>query len=336
MASPTPVTGQSPTVGGPATGTRRLRHLRWAVWSLAILVLVTAGVTGGAARPASAYRPGPLPIATGDRATVYYSYGYALLQAVRLHLPELSPYLIVTPSSTRNLELVTQGKAALGFATADTINSLTGTERASLATLARLYDDYLHLVVRRNSGFKELGDLRGRRISVGVAESGTERVAIQLLHAAGIRKVDVKLSNLGVDASADALRYGEIDAFFFFGGVPTGHLEELNLVRPIRLIDLTDWVREARSSFHSQLSIPASTYEGVDPITTLGVPTYLVVSRRMDPDLAYGITAMLFEHRDTMADVHPVVSRLDRRAAINTYPLRLHPGAVRYYQDTHI
>lgn len=306
--------------------------------ALAVLLLVaTLSVTGARATPpATGYPTGPLPIATGDRDAVYHAYGYAVLAAVRGHLPELTPYLRVTSSPTTNLELVSRGEVALGFASADAINNITPAAQGSLATLARLYDDYLHLVVRRDSGVEDLRDLPGRRISVGVAGSGTEQVALRLLRAAGVSRRVVTLRHTGVDASVDALKDGQIDGFFFFGGVPTQDVEVLNLVMPIRLIDFADWVPQARSTFHSQLSIPASAYDRAGSVTTLGVPTYLVVSRQMDPDLAYALTAMLFEQRDSMAEVHPVISRLDRRAAINTYPLRLHEGAVRYYRDTHI
>lgn len=310
---------------------------RTAAALVVLLLLTTLSVTGARATPpAPAYPAGTLPIATGDREAVYHAYGYALLITVRTHLPELSPYLRVTSSPTQNLELVSRGQVALGFASADAINTVAPKTRGSLATLARLYDDYLHLVVRRDSGVEDLRGLRGRRISVGMKGSGTERVALRLLRAAGVPRTALTLRHTGVDASVDALSNGQIDGFFFFGGVPTQDVAVLNLVLSIRLIDFGDWVPEARSTFHSQLSIPASAYDGVDSVTTLGVPTYLVVSRRMDPELAYALTAMLFEQRDSMAEVHPVVGRLDRRAAINTYPLRLHEGAVRYYRDTHI
>ncbi|MGH3659748.1 MAG: hypothetical protein ACRDUA_24145, partial [Micromonosporaceae bacterium] len=63
----------------------------------ALLVVATVSLSGGVARPPGpAYPPGPLPIATGDRTTVYYSYGLALLNGAGNALPELDPYLTVT------------------------------------------------------------------------------------------------------------------------------------------------------------------------------------------------------------------------------------------------
>jgi TRAP transporter TAXI family solute receptor len=257
---------------------------------------------------------------------------------VRLQMPGLRPYLIVTDSTQRNLELIERGKASMAFASADTIASLPSGETSQLTTLGRLYDDYLHLVVRPDSGIGTLSDLRGKRVSIGIEGSSTQRTVKGLLSTADISTDDLRtVRTLGVDASADALARHDIDAFFFFGGVPTRRLDPL---KPFRLVDLAEWVPELRAGygdFYSEQVIPPSAYgSGTSPVTTVGVPTYLVVPKSMDPDLAYALTAMLFDHRDAMASVHPAVERLDRRAAINTLPLKLHKGAVAYYRDTKI
>jgi len=306
-----------------------------------LLVLVMAAISGGAARPPGpAYPPGTLALATGDEGTVYYSYGYAMMEVVRQQMPGLQPYLIVTDSTQRNLELVEDGKASVAFASADTIASLPSGETTQLTTLGRLYDDYLHLVVRRDSGIRTLSDLRGKRVSIGMNGSSTQRTVNRLLSplVADIPLEDLRsVRTLGVDASADALSSHDIDAFFFFGGVPTRRLDPL---KPFGLVDLADWVPKLRGGygdFYSEQFIPPSAYgPGMGPVTTVGVPTYLVVPKSMDPDLAYALTAMLFDNRDAMAKVHPAVERLDRRAAINTLPLRLHPGAASYFQDTKV
>ncbi len=306
-----------------------------------LLVLVMAAISGAAARPPGpAYPPGALTLATGDEGTVYYSYGYAMMEVVRQQMPGLQPYLIVTDSTQRNLELVEDGKASVAFASADTIASLPSGETTQLTTLGRLYDDYLHLVVRRDSGIRTLSDLRGKRVSIGMNGSSTQRTVNRLLSplVADIPLEDLRsVRTLGVDASADALSSHDIDAFFFFGGVPTSRLDPL---KPFGLVDLADWVPKLRGGyghFYSEQFIPPSAYgPGMGPVTTVGVPTYLVVPKSMDPDLAYALTAMLFDNRDAMAKVHPAVERLDRRAAINTLPLRLHPGAASYFQDTKV
>jgi TRAP-type uncharacterized transport system substrate-binding protein len=63
------------------------------------------------------------------------------------------------------------------------------------------------------------------------------------------------------------------------------------------------------------------------------VSNYLVVAASFDTQLAYLLTRLLFARRDMLASAHPEARRLDRGAAIDTYPLPLHPGATRYYRE---
>jgi TRAP-type uncharacterized transport system substrate-binding protein len=69
------------------------------------------------------------------------------------------------------------------------------------------------------------------------------------------------------------------------------------------------------------------------PVRTIGIPNYLVVSERMPEATAYALTRAIFEERADLAERHPVAARLNVREAINTYPLRLHPGAARWYRE---
>ncbi|MGH3736541.1 MAG: TAXI family TRAP transporter solute-binding subunit, partial [Micromonosporaceae bacterium] len=310
--------------------------------ALVLLLLAGATLTGASASPPGpAYPGGPLPIATGERDGVYYQYGLALRDAIKQTMPALDPYLTVSSSSRRNLELAADGTVQLAFAGADAVASLPSHDTGRLATLARLYDNYLHLVVRRGEtpAVRSMTDLRGKRISIGPEGTGTARTAIQLLRVAELEDA-VTIQRLGFHDSATALREGTIDAFFFFGGLPTLPIETLNLVQPIQLIDLGEWIDglSGHGDFYTQLTIPASTYgPGIDAVTTVGLPNYLVVPKRMDPDLAYALTDLLFAQREQMAIAHAVVSRLDRRAAIATpRPMRLHPGALAYYRETQV
>ena len=83
-------------------------------------------------------------------------------------------------------------------------------------------------------------------------------------------------------------------------------------------------------------TIPVSAYGLPTPTSTVGVANYLVVAKAMDERVAYHAVRAMFEHRDQLAAAHPAGSRLDRSAAINTLPLPLHPGAVRYYREAKV
>src|SRR3954451_20350980 len=102
---------------------------------------------------------GRLRIATGPRGGVYYRLGEGLAEAAAQEYPGLRPAVLVTAASATNVTLVDAGQAEVGFTQADV---LIGTGLVKPLALARLHEDYLHLVVRADGGLRSLSDLRGR------------------------------------------------------------------------------------------------------------------------------------------------------------------------------
>lgn len=308
--------------------------MRWITAFVAAGVLaVVAGCGGPAARP---WR---LVIATGGREGVYYAYGQGLAAAARERLPGARPQVISTAASVENLRLVGEGRADAAFTLADSAAlAYEGrppfTRREPVVALARLYENYTHLVVPADGPIRRLADVQGRVVSLGAAGSGTELIATRLLTVAGVDGVRVR--RLQVGDAADALSGGRIDAFFFSGGLPTGAIAELARTTPIRLIDLSAYVEPLKRrfrAFYEERSILASTYGLAEQVRTIGVPNYLVVNASMADERAYRLTRLLFTRRDELAAAHPEALHLNRRSAVSTYPLPLHPGAMRYYRE---
>jgi TRAP transporter TAXI family solute receptor len=200
-----------------------------------------------------------------------------------------------------------------------------------------VYDDYLHLVVPAGSPIRTPAQLRGRRVSVGQAGSGTEIIANRVLGLLGlVPERDLTPAHLGIDASVAALDHDRIDAFFWSGGLPTTGVAALAAAMPIRLVPLGDLVPAMRrdSPTYRAAAVPAGTYRGVPGVLTLAVPNYLVTRADADPGLIYQLTRLLFRSRERIVGEIPLAGVLDFRAAIETSPVLLHPGALRYYRDT--
>jgi TRAP transporter TAXI family solute receptor len=299
----------------------------------------TVAWTAAGCQPAPAPKRRELRIATGGQGGVYYVYGQGIAEAVRRDLPELTATVLPTGASVENLRMVAAGTAELGFALADSAAAaVTGQPPfgAALAVtaLARLYENYLHVVALDGGPVQRLADLAGRTASLGAPGSGTELIAGRVLATAGVRPAaDLRL---GVDDSARALLDGRLDAFFFSGGLPTAAISTLARAVPIRLLDVGDLVTGLRRGYgelYAERTIPASTYGLDGPVGTVGVANYLVVAALFDADVAYRLTRLLFDRRELLAAAHPEARRLDRWAAIGTYPVPLHPGAIRYYRE---
>jgi uncharacterized protein len=320
----------------PASSVMTRRTVLGAMW-------VTGLAVAAGCRSDPTYPAMPLRIATGGQGGVYFAYGNGIAEVVRRRLPRLSPDVLVTAASIENLRLVAAGDAEAGFTLADSAALAHAgqppfTSELPVAALARLYDNYLHVVVRSDLRLDTVADLRDRPVSVGASGSGTELIADRLLTAAGLTvDRDLRASRFGVDASAAALAARELDAFFFSGGIPTQAIDKLARTMSIRLLDVGGFVPALRGRYgevYAERTIPASAYMLGAPVTTVGVPNYLVVSAGMREPLAYDLIRVMFAGREELAQAHPEGRRLDRGSAINTFPLELHPGAARYYRET--
>ncbi|MBB1261848.1 TAXI family TRAP transporter solute-binding subunit [Streptomyces alkaliterrae] len=311
---------------------------------LAVAVALTMVLLTGCAGSDEPPRPaGEISVATGNRGGVYAAYGAGYAELVERRLPGVTAPVLYTGGSVDNLRRVAAGEAEVAFtladSAADAVEGLAPFSRpVPVVALAALYDNYVQLVVPSDSPVRNVTDLRGRRVSLGAVDSGTAVIAERILGVAGLSPdSDVAAERLDVRDSASALADGRIDAFFWSGGLPTAAITELRRTTPVRLVDLGDVVGALARSYgelYTETTVPAVVYGARSAVTTVSVPNFLVVRSDMPDAEAYWLTRLLFEGQRELIRAHPEARRLDRRTAIATYPLDLHPGAERWYRES--
>ena len=288
-----------------------------------------------------------LSIATGGTGGVFYPYGGGIAKVISENLSNVEATAEVTAASVDNLKFLKQGTSDLAFTMADTAQDAAqgkdvfadfGTVPAR--TLAMLYSSYVHLVTHTGSGIERVADLRGRLVSIGSPGSGTAILAARILEAAGLDpQRDLRTQALGVAQSADALKDGKVDAFFWNGGLPTAAVVELVNTPGItaRFISTEEMLPRLQQTYGESLYyralIPKGTYENDADIPVVAVANLLVVSETMPEDLAHDITRLLFEKQDQLAAIHPQARELSLNSALTGSPVPFHPGAIRYYRE---
>ncbi|MEU2240309.1 TAXI family TRAP transporter solute-binding subunit [Streptomyces sp. NPDC018338] len=289
---------------------------------------------------------GSVTFSTGVPTGVYQRYGKLLKEALAEDLPEVSIELTDSEGSQQNLARVASGKADFTIATADAVAQYQRERKPGFERLrgcARLYDDYVQLVVRKGSSLRKVRDLRGLRVGVGQPGSGVRLIADRVLAAAGLAPVrDVEAVSAGINTMPGRLETGDLDAFFWSGGLPTEAVQKLSDRFEVRLIpldatlvdrlhDVGDSTRHYRSAV-----IPADAYAKAQDgqrVDTLAVANLLVTTAEADPDLVEGFTRTVIRSRDVIgSQVHPA-QLVDLRTAVYTEPLPLHEGARRYYRS---
>ena len=286
-----------------------------------------------------------LSIATGGTGGVYYPMGGGLAEIINTHIEGYSATAEVTGASVENMGLIATGDADVAIALADTVaQAYSGTGRFEgqqlpmVRSLASLYANMVHIVALESSGITTLEDLRGMRVSIGAPGSGTEVNTAAILEANGITYDDIEEQRLNFNETADALANGDIDAGFWSVGAPTSSILNLATTQDIVIIALTEDQLAASMGADETFAITTlegGTYTGVDEdISVLGIPNVLTVSSEMSDDLAYAITSAMFENIAELQAVHPAANQTTVEFTLNATPVPLHPGAIRYYEET--
>ncbi|WP_083001342.1 TAXI family TRAP transporter solute-binding subunit [Halomonas sp. GT] len=293
------------------------------------------------ALPASAQQ---LSIATGGTGGVYYPIGGGFAEMINNHIEGAQATAEVTGASVENMGLIMRGDADLALALADTVyqayngsGDFEGRQIENTRALASVYPNAVQLVTLAESDIETIADLAGKRVSVGAPGSGTELNARAVLEANGISYDDFTPQRLNFNETADAIRDGDIDAGFWSVGPPTSSILNLAATRDIRLIGLSDEevanAQEAEAVF-APYELAAGMYDGMDEsVQTIGIPNVLVVNSDMDEELAYQLTQLLFENTDELIAVHPAANDTTIEFTMNSTPVPLHPGAIRYFEE---
>ncbi|WP_234314151.1 TAXI family TRAP transporter solute-binding subunit [Streptomyces sp. NBRC 109706] len=320
---------------------RRRRLLLGVVLALTALVAVfLPPVVRDDGRPS-----GEVTLSTGVSSGVYARYGQLLRGQLARDAPQLAMELRQSAGSLENIERLLAGEADFAIATADSLASYQaaggeGAER--LRACARLYDDYMHLVVPADSPVERTADLAGLRVGVGQDRSGVQLVTGELLRAAGLDEgSDLEAVRVGINSMPRMLEAGRLDAFFWSGGLPTSAIEQLADLTAIRLVPLgdllpvlTEW---GENTAHYRAAVmPPDAYPeipGTQGIDTLAVANLLITTDGTDDRLVEQITRSVINGRDRIGQQVHAAQRVDLRSAIYTQPLALHPGARDYYRS---
>lgn len=334
-----------------------------ASWTRRRLLAAGAGIgalaaLGGAAR-AQDDNIRYFRIGTGATGGTYYPIGTVLANAISnppgsrpcdrggaCGVPGLIATVQTTQGSVQNLEELMRGRFDSALTQADVAYWAYRAEAiyqgkapfAGLRLIATLYPEAVHLVVRREAGIGAVGDLKGKRVSLGEASSGTLVHARIVLEAHGLAPEDLDSVYLRIGESADGLRQGRLDAFFFTGGVPVAAIAALAGAAEIALVPIAGAPTAPllrRFPYFGTARISGAEYRGVVDTPTLSVNTLWVVDAKADANLVYGITKALW-HPNTKALLekgHPVGKQITLERAVEPSPIPFHPGAERYYRE---
>lgn len=329
-----------PTTPEPRADMSRRAVLRNTLQAALFAPVLAACTPGGGAQD--------ITVAGGESGGFYLEFATLLAGALQREGVAGKAEPLTTGGSLENLELLKAGKATFAIALADAAAEAAPVSDASaaMAAVGKVYENYVHCIVRKDSGIRSLGELAGRRVGTGEARSGTSLTARRILETFGAgagREAFAKHPplerSLGLNAGLAALRAGAVDALFWSGGVPTAAIAALNKDLGISFLDLSALIRPMRARFgpfYDRVLIPENSYAGAPAVWTVGVANLLLCRRDLADRTVERTVELLVNHAaDLVPQTSAGVQFLSPDTLINTAGIPLHPAAERAYRALH-
>lgn len=315
---------------------------------LAVFALMLAACSSEEANKGEAdvKKGAPKDMAFGS-ATVggfWYTLSGAMGDKMKEVFPD-SSVTVVEGGSVSNLLGLSQGTFAIGFSNGQTVpealNGIGPFEEKidNVSTIATLYPNVFHIVVRKDSDIHSVEDLKGKKVSPGIKGYSGELAFIDILDAVGMSYDDLGgIEYIGTADGADLMRDGHIDAIVGMVSAPVSTFQELDTTLGIRLIPLSDEVvgkLHEKNEGYLEYTIAGGTYSKVteDIKTVAGYTVLLASDDLMDEDTVYKLTKMMVEEKETWKALSPIMNDFDAEYSVENNVGKLHPGAEKYYKE---
>ena len=324
--------------------TMKAKKMVAAFLAMAAATALIAGCGGGDKKESSGGEKKFINIATGGTSGTYYPLGGALADILNKNVKGANASAQSTGASVANVNLLKEGKVDIGFIQNDiSYYAVNGVEMfkdkavKNLKGLATLYPETIQIVTTKKTGIKTFADIKGKRVAVGAAGSGTEANARQILEAAGITYDDIKVQYLSFGEAASALKDGNVDVAFVTAGFPTAAIQDLATQHEVVLLPVDSAMADAlikKYPYYTKIKIPAKTYNNVDTdVEAVAVKCMLVVTDKMSDELGYDIVKPLYSNLDRMKAAHNVAKLITKETAKEGMSIPLNKGAEKFFNE---
>lgn len=288
-----------------------------------------------------------ITIGTGGVTGTYYPTGGAICRFVNQYKKESKIRCSVesTDGSLYNLNTLKNGELDFGIVQSDIIYQASKGEGVfknakfpKLRSIMAIYPELLTLVTKKDANINKLLDIKGKRINLGNSGSGNETTTLALFRASGIDKSDLKQAAIFASSEMpDALKYNQIDGYFYMVGHPTANIKDAANSTDIKIIpfdnDILDSLVE-KYPYFTKGFIPAGTYKNQsNDITTFGVKAVLVTNENVNENIVYLLVKAILENFDEFKKLHPAYENLTKESLLNGLSAPLHDGAKKYFME---
>lgn len=294
---------------------------------------------------------GTIRIGTSEAGGTFHTQGLAIAEVARA--TGVTDTIVVETSlsaSVGNARRLEAGELEFGFMASNWIGRAKEGEPpfdrpVALRMASPVNAGPLFFITLANSPLQSVSDLVGRRIAVGLEDSGMVQHIHTMFNVLGISFDDFTPIYLAFADGAEALEAGEVDAQFQCP-IPNQVMTDLSQRADIRVLDHGPGNLDrliAAVPFYRPVVMASGTLRGLHADTAqVGVLNVLVTHERVARKMVTEIVSAMAAGASELARLNPLYAGLKTlyeplrtigRAAYEIGGVRLHSGAVKAYRD---
>ena len=264
-------------------------------------------------------------------------YGQAMTETIH----EVDPGLEIEPrntkGSTENVPLLEKGDLDIALVQGEVAIDSIG----KLPILTAMYATPGMFVVRADSPYRTIEDLRGQPIAFGARGSGLVILARYVLDGLGLDQ-QRDFQAVFLDRAGDGpamVEDGRVAALWGGGLGWPGFMTVAKAPRGARFIvpDAAGLKRiQAKHPFLKTLTVPAGAYPGIEtPLTSVGSWSFVMTRPTLPDDVAYRLARALHRGEAALARRLPQAAETTAKNTVEAAPRpdTLHPGVRRYLRE---
>jgi TRAP transporter TAXI family solute receptor len=306
--------------------------------SVKILLLVLATLPAAMASDATR-----ISWATATKGGGFQLFGENIAAVINATDSRLEVETLATKGSRHNLRLLEAGEVDVGQVEGNAARvALDGVGRpaANLKVLSVMYPNPGMFVVRGDSEYESIEDLKGQPIAFGTKASGLRILVNDVLDGLGLEP-DKDFQQIILNKAAEGPRLvieGEAEALWGAGIGWPGFVKVANGPAGGRFIPPSqEHIRRILKKHpHLQkMTVPAGTYSGqTEDIHSLGLWSLILVRPGLDDELVYRLARAIHQGHDALINRMPQGRYTQALNTVKFVPAdRLHPGAAKYYKE---
>lgn len=295
-------------------------------------------------------------LATASTGGTYYPVGVALATLVKVKLQpkdKINMSAINSAGSGENVKLIREDEVQFAilqglygaYAAKGTGPLANDGPQEHLRSITMLWPNVEHFIVKneyaKTGTIDDVAGVKGKAAALGKQNSGTIGSNRTILGNLGLNiDDDFELVYAGYGPSADAMQNGQVDLISTPAGPPVGAVSKLfaTMADQVTLLSFSpEQTTKANGDFEDlwvPFVIKGGTYPGLDEdVTTIAQPNFLGVRDSVPEETVYKITKTIYENLAFLQGIHKATNAMSLESAIAGLPVKLHPGAVRYYEE---